>query len=257
MLKLDTFAPDDVPLMVCCHCGSRKIVSGHQIIGHRSMCDECIDKKQPLLKGSSKVKSKRVIKELKKMAQKKRKINATKLQMKPSGNESPIVKVSIEKNALSAHEDDDYADNSDDDTGCIIESDTSSSSDDDSSIMPMFNGNVSVIATKVNENLFKKCNELYKKHSLTKINAPPYGDCMPQACMVANFNLHRQLSDHEETKLSEFNWSSCNLVSNGKTSLKGTKHQKRRNYSVGFILDSSSHMNCDDSGVIAHMLGKK
>ena len=53
-LQLDTFAPDDVLLMVCCYCGSKNTVAAYQTIGHRNMREKRIKSKQPLVKGSLK-----------------------------------------------------------------------------------------------------------------------------------------------------------------------------------------------------------
>jgi len=60
-----------VPLIVCYYCGSKNVVAAYQSVGYRSMCEGCIDKKQPLIKGSMKSNPKRVVHDLKKLAQKK------------------------------------------------------------------------------------------------------------------------------------------------------------------------------------------
>ena len=86
-------------MVVCCHCGSKNVVAGHQSIGYRSICESCIEKKQPLIKGSMKSNPKRVIKNLKKMSQKKRKVNA-----KKSRRDKNRVKIKQEKKRIELDE---------------------------------------------------------------------------------------------------------------------------------------------------------
>jgi len=206
--------------MICCHCGSRNVIAAHQILGHRNMCEECIEKKQPLIKGSMKTNAKRVIKELKKKAQKKRKVNVKNVKIEPSTDDTDIATNKEDEDECSTETDDSSTDSNED--IIVIDSNTeteddNSSNDEEASIVVWEDENNEKDSLKVNESIFKKSRELYKHYSLTKINVPPYGDCMPQACMVAYFNLPRELTDSEEEKLSEFNWSIANLVINGKT----------------------------------------
>ena len=67
--------------------------------------------------------------------------------------------------------------------------------------------------------------------------------------------MHRKLTSDEETELSKFNQSIYKCTSNGKELVQGSKFLKRRNYSVREILNENSHVNCNETGVIVHMLG--
>ena len=161
------------------------------------MCEGCIDKKQPLIKGSMKSNPKRVVHDLKKLAQKKRKVN-----VKPVAKEKKVVKIKTEKTTILNDVDDDSSESSEDKCVYELDGDSSteteedeSSGDDDSSI-EIWNGYVSrPLAPKVTESIFKKCNELYEKYSLTRIDVPGLGDCIPQAYMVAHFNLNRKFTE--------------------------------------------------------------
>ena len=248
--------------MVCCHCGSRDAVAAHQMIGYRNMREACIKKKQPLIKGSMKSNPKRVMQDFKKKAQKKRKVsnNDEKTKAIEVKKESGIIE--DEDDSSSSSEDVEFA-GSDSDSETDTENDSSDS--DDSSIIAHWDAPDSDAAERAitsqgpraRENLHKICNPMHRKHSLARIDAPPLGDCMPQSCLVGCFNLHRKLTDEEEMHLSQFDWSLSNMVSKGKSLLRGAKCDKRRNHSVGSILNQELHMSCDDIGAIACMLGMK
>ena len=59
----------------CCYCGMNNTDATKIVAGHRTICDECKEKNQPLIASSKKSNHKRVINQFKKKIQKKRKVN--------------------------------------------------------------------------------------------------------------------------------------------------------------------------------------
>ena len=54
---------------------------------------------------------------------------------------------------------------------------------------------------RVNESIYEKANEFCKHHQFMRVNVPPYGDYLPQACLVVCHNYKHHLSTKEESKL--------------------------------------------------------
>ena len=50
---------------------------------------------------------------------------------------------------------------------------------------------------KIKESAHEKANEMCKQHWLVRINVPPLGDFLPQACMVVYFNCKQNLNQEE------------------------------------------------------------
>ena len=62
----------------CCYCGTKDIDPTKLVPGNRPICDECKDRKEPLIVSASKSNRKRIVNQLKKKVQKKRKVNLNK-----------------------------------------------------------------------------------------------------------------------------------------------------------------------------------
>ena len=82
--------------MTCYYCSSKNVVVAYQTIGHRNMCEKCAKSKQPLVKGSLKLNKKRVIKDSKIKAQKKRKVRVKESKVKVIKKEIIVTKVKSE-----------------------------------------------------------------------------------------------------------------------------------------------------------------
>ena len=208
------------------------------------MCDRCYIERLPI-KVTAKTSNKNTeISRFKKRNQKKRKISANnefeeepltiKLENESSGVDiSEILESSIVSTTTT------------EDSG--VSETTSSSSNDHSNYnyLPIVGG------------VFDKSKEFYEKYGLKLVGTPPLGDCCMQACMKSYLNRSRNLMQEEENDLTSLKHSLCNLVTQGLTTVEGSKYSEWRGYSVGCDLDSSLYMNTDDVSIIAHYFQRK
>ena len=82
----------------------------------------------------------------------------------------------------------------------------------------------SVTASISRGNVFLFRNSFLSTLNLELVNVDGIGDCCPLACLTSYLNLTQSLSNKQQRSLSTLKWSMCNMISQGKTLLRGEKY---------------------------------
>ena len=181
------------------------------IPGYRPICDECKDKKQPLIVTSNKSNPKRVINQFKKKVQKKRRVVSSKQVVSSDDEEEwnsdeetltdlsdddlPIArfqKLSYDSSSSDSSDNKPIArlkneDSTDVETAIDLDLQSQRNENESVRILPS-KPSTRRPRRKVNEHVFTMADKLASHLGLIKIRTPPIGDCLPQSCILALCN---------------------------------------------------------------------